>query len=260
MDPLTGMALQLGGSMASYYLQNQANQSAFQQNKDFWNYTNMVTRTQAIQDRDFANSYNSPEAQMRRYREAGLNPNLIYGNASNMPSAQVRGSESQQGNLSPVRIDPNMIGSAINQYFDVMRSRQEINNMKKQADVLDSIKHLNDNKALTELLRPGWIKSQIESMDTKTDLGKQSLDYKSQLFPGQLSMQELLHNKVRQEINTSITQQEFNNAKTQTENELRQGRYDLMQANIDLTKARKEGTYQQIKESEQKVLNLINVT
>lgn len=35
-----------------------------------------------------ANEYNSPAAQMKRFRDAGLNPNLIYQNLSNSPAAQ----------------------------------------------------------------------------------------------------------------------------------------------------------------------------
>jgi len=33
----------------------------------------------AIEERDYMNKYNSPASQMERFKEAGLNPNLIYG-------------------------------------------------------------------------------------------------------------------------------------------------------------------------------------
>lgn len=38
---------------------------------------------------EYQNAYNSPDAQMQRFKDAGLNPNLIYGqgNAGNMSSA-----------------------------------------------------------------------------------------------------------------------------------------------------------------------------
>lgn len=42
-------------------------------------------RADALTDWDKQNKYNSPSQQMQRYKEAGLNPNLIYGQMSNSP-------------------------------------------------------------------------------------------------------------------------------------------------------------------------------
>lgn len=39
-------------------------------------------RKWAIEDRDFENAYNHPKQQMQRLKEAGLNPNLVYGNGA----------------------------------------------------------------------------------------------------------------------------------------------------------------------------------
>jgi hypothetical protein len=41
-------------------------------------YTNAKNRKWALQDWQMQNAYNSPAQQMQRYKEAGLNPNLIY--------------------------------------------------------------------------------------------------------------------------------------------------------------------------------------
>lgn len=41
-------------------------------------YTNSRNRQNALADWNRQNAYNSPEQQMRRFQEAGLNPNLIY--------------------------------------------------------------------------------------------------------------------------------------------------------------------------------------
>nr|CAI9749869.1 pilot protein for DNA ejection [Microvirus sp.] len=55
--------------MASYnaQMQQNLNDRAFQQNLQMWN---------------LKNAYDSPAAQMQRYKEAGLNPNLIYGQSN----------------------------------------------------------------------------------------------------------------------------------------------------------------------------------
>jgi len=51
-------------------------------------YTNAQNRKWALQDWNRQNAFNAPKQQMQRYKEAGLNPNLIY---------------SQQNTASPVR-------------------------------------------------------------------------------------------------------------------------------------------------------------
>ena len=51
-------------------------------------YTNSQNRRNALSDWNRLNAYNAPKQQMQRYKEAGLNPNLIY---------------SQQNNAQPVR-------------------------------------------------------------------------------------------------------------------------------------------------------------
>lgn len=51
-----------------------------------------LAKYQTQVNEDFYNKYSSPEAMMRQYSEAGLNPNLVYGSAgagqSNVPSFQ----------------------------------------------------------------------------------------------------------------------------------------------------------------------------
>lgn len=118
------------------------------------------------------------------------------------------------------------------------------------------VKNLNNAKAISEGIRPGWLSSQIGNTESKTDLNKQALEQQNQLFPTQLSAQQLLVGKIKQEIATSKSTQSRNEASTQTENNLRQLKYDLMKAQIELNKANKEGNYQKIRESEQRVLNL----
>lgn len=58
---------------------------------DQQNAANMeLARYQAQMNEDFYNKYSSPESLMRQYREAGLNPNLVYGSVGsgqgNVPS------------------------------------------------------------------------------------------------------------------------------------------------------------------------------
>lgn len=55
-------------------------------------------REDALTDFHMANAYNSPKEQMNRLREAGLNPNLVYGKGADMAAVQMRGTQKQTPN------------------------------------------------------------------------------------------------------------------------------------------------------------------
>lgn len=82
------------------------------------------------------NEYNTPKAQMERYKEAGLNPNLIYGNgsvsgnASPVPRSPVTTVENPLKGLDLV----NTVMSAISAYNDIRVKDQTISNMKTQEE------------------------------------------------------------------------------------------------------------------------------
>lgn len=68
MDPYAASGLQFGtnvlGSLINYGFQRNLNQQSFEQNVAMW---------------EMMNEYNTPTNQMLRFKAAGLNPNLIYG-------------------------------------------------------------------------------------------------------------------------------------------------------------------------------------
>lgn len=82
-------------------------------------------------------AYNTPAMQMQRFKEAGLNPNLIYGqgnsgNASAAPSVQVPKLEAYTGYKSPL----SSLGISLGQMPELFQTLQGIQNMQYQGDVL----------------------------------------------------------------------------------------------------------------------------
>jgi hypothetical protein len=65
--------------------------------------TNANNRKWALQDWNMQNAYNSPQQQMQRYKEAGLNPNLIYSQMSNGPA--VRSTDAIAPKLDPDQLN-----------------------------------------------------------------------------------------------------------------------------------------------------------
>ena len=72
-----------------------------------------IQRLDAIRDRDFNNQYNHPLQQMARLKEAGLNPNLVYGKGAANTASQIRPSSMNNTSAVAPRLDPNAFQGAI---------------------------------------------------------------------------------------------------------------------------------------------------
>lgn len=167
-----------------------------------------------IQNWQMQNEYNTPANQMKRLQEAGLNPNLIYGNGST--------STGNAGNLQPAASVPSMdfnmpawgdLGMA-----DALRTYVEIQNMERsnalassqqqtqtaQQQYYESLSKLNDAKAARELF------------------GK--------------NIDEFWYNLDQESKDALIAQRYANVANTRSQTSLNNGRWFESQANTALTK------------------------
>lgn len=186
--PVIMAAAQIIGSIA----QNRANKKAAERqnaaNLDLAKYT--FEQNQAAVDKQ--NAYNTPQMQMDRYNQAGLNPNLIYGQGSS-------GNQSGAPNFdTPSAIVPSPkvpIPDMLNMYQDFTMRQAQIDNIKAQT--------MNTNeRTLTErfnaILRETQGKSAAFDLDTKDMLRPYSLTMKENAVRQQRiqfdkSLQEILN-------------------------------------------------------------------
>ncbi len=123
---ITGGASLLGG-LINAGSQLGTNSSQLSYSKEMYD----KQRADALADWNMQNKYNSPTEQMARFKEAGLNPNLIYGQMSNSPV--VRTSSPQSYNPTAPQVD---LGSAANmavgQYYDTQLKTAQLDNLKEQ--------------------------------------------------------------------------------------------------------------------------------
>ena len=70
------------------------------------------------------NEYNSPAQQMARYREAGLNPNLIYGQSNTVQSMNV--GTASAPSVQAKKIDPIQGMNIASQYLDLLSKKEMI--------------------------------------------------------------------------------------------------------------------------------------
>jgi len=99
--PLPAIApfLPLIGSGVNAVTQLLTNSSQKNTNLQMYN----MERTNALADWNRQNEYNSPKAQMARYKEAGLNPHLIYGQSQT--AQPVRSTDAKAPNYVAPRLD-----------------------------------------------------------------------------------------------------------------------------------------------------------
>ena len=84
-------------------------------------------RKNALADWNMQNAYNSPAAQMQRFKQAGLNPNLIYGRGDSGNAGAVSQASPPSVSRAPYRSDLGSVGA--NVAGMIMQDKQFAQNM-----------------------------------------------------------------------------------------------------------------------------------
>lgn len=94
-------------------------------------------RQDALADWTMQNEYNSPSSQMARYRDAGLNPHLIYGTgtASAGQASTPRSADSPSWRPDPAHYDFSGVGGAAMGFYDLAIKEATVDNLKAQNTV-----------------------------------------------------------------------------------------------------------------------------
>lgn len=149
---LIGAGIAAAGQVGSQGIANARNMKLARYSADF--------QRQMIQEQ---NEYNSPVSQMARYKEAGLNPNLIYGQIE-------EGNQSETAKYSAPEVKPlvggntsSIIANAITDYMnmrlhkaDLDLKRQQLENMKEEQFRIRAERHSQDIKNRWESVLYGY--------------------------------------------------------------------------------------------------------
>lgn len=123
---LIGAGVPIVGDLLNAQMQNVTNTKQLMYNEKMY----ALQRKHALQDQAAQNLYNSPAEQMRRLREAGLNPNLVYGHgAATVESAPVRSASVESWNPKAPQFDTAAISAG---YFDAQVKQAQVDNIKAQ--------------------------------------------------------------------------------------------------------------------------------
>lgn len=119
---------QVLGTGATAYAQGRMNRKTRAWNEKMY----QRQREDSLKDWAMVNAYNSPEATMQRYREAGLSPHLIYGQANDAPA--VRSSDTPSWNPKSPEYNLDM-APALGQYANIQLQSAQIDNLRTQQTV-----------------------------------------------------------------------------------------------------------------------------
>lgn len=181
-----------------------------------------VQRSDALADWQMQNDYNSPAAQMKRFMEAGLNPNLIYGSANN-DTATVRSSSPGQYSPNATHIDTGGLSNSLMSIYDTQLKQAQTDNLKQQ---LETAKQ-------DTLLRAAQISATIAgtaATGVNTERSKFDLNQAQQLSSTVLEKAKAELNKTY--ADTSFTIDANDRAAAQQANTLQQGVENIFTSRI----------------------------
>lgn len=239
IDPIslgTGIADFVGGSIINPILQSHQNKL----NREFSREQYATQRKDALTDWANQNAYNSPAAQMARYKAAGLNPKLIYGQSNMSPA--VRSSEASSPSQSAPQVHPQLLSAyqdakmfipqqqQLQNALELQKANEDLiiaQTMKTIADTNTTEYNLKYKQSMAETYTE-IAQKRLEGLQVGNSLSWQKLSQQEKMFPVAMAnaiastqnkeadtrlkaeygmTQIAMRRKIAQEISMSLTQQ-----------------------------------------------------
>jgi hypothetical protein len=140
MDETTSALITGGTAVASQAINAYATERANKKNRKFAQEMYEKQQADNLKSWNMTNTYNSPQEQMKRLQEAGLNPNLIYGSGSQTGGTASPTTAPQASfKASAPQFDlGGATGSAFDRYFNTQLKTAQLDNLKKQNDAIEA--------------------------------------------------------------------------------------------------------------------------
>lgn len=161
--------------------------------------TNAQNRKYALKDWNRQNAYNHPTQQMQRLKEAGLNPNLVYGNGATTTAQPVKTPEMQVPNVDVQKIPESMgaYQSVKNQQLEYSRIQQAMELQKAQKENIQAntlntlagtdLKNLDiTTKGILNQFLPDVQQANLTKTRTSTSIASSDSEMRKLMFPNQI--------------------------------------------------------------------------
>lgn len=156
-------------------------------------------RSDALADYAMQNEYNSPVSQMKRFKEAGLNPNLIYGQGASMADASpIRSAQTGSYNPTAPRYDLGTAASAgIGAYYDSQVKQATVDNLKAaNTQILADVALKN--------MQTAQVGANTANTLQNTKTSEYDLDYKKEIRASQISALSLANEQATKNIQQTM--------------------------------------------------------
>lgn len=226
MDPLT-IAL-IGSTVVGGYNAITARRQAKKDREKERKYQDDWKHYEIDQNRknwEMQNSYNSPQQQMTRLRQAGLNPNLVYGKGADNTAGSISNATSNQGfnnQLPPTQLpDP---GELFGQYADVKMKQAQTDNLAQNVSTSkaeETLKNANTAKIMQDTAKSKFDLDQAMALRDQV-IDKARLDNqltRSNIYKTDVGTQIAIEGNERAQISQQMAQQmQAQNIKTIEQN------------------------------------------
>lgn len=170
----------------------------------------------------YQNEYNTPANQMQRFKDAGLNPNLVYGLGSN-------GNQPSSGSIAPVDFDTSQRENRMAAMQIALQSKAtaaDIAQKQAQTRLLDTETEGASEDVISKRFANSTFVEQYQTNLANTIA--QTNKYISDLQVNLATIKEKLANTKESSARMTLIQ-----AQTKTENDLREARLDLTHAQAE---------------------------
>lgn len=166
-------------------------QSTNEENRDFSREMYERQRQDALTDRAFENEYNSPANQMKRLKEAGLNPNLVYGGSSTAPaSVSTRSSSAQGATAQAPRIDFSGVAAMLGDIIQMNKDVAQTNLLREKLNTEKEIQDLTAARTGTEYQNASLRQEQVRQAQTQTYITQGTVDEQLAMVRARLKQTE----------------------------------------------------------------------
>ena len=147
-DAAAAAIIQAGASVLSaggqVYAQGRMNKKTRKWNEKMYG----IQKADTLENWNRQNAYNSPEQQMTRLRQAGLNPNLVYGKGADNTASSIQNTQPQSWNPQAPKIDLSGAANSMTTYYDTKIKQANLDNV---AQTIATMKAEENLKKITAL-------------------------------------------------------------------------------------------------------------
>lgn len=167
MGALLATAAAAGTSIINNLFQRRNSRNDARINRQFEREQSDLKWQRDIQMVDKMNLYNSPEMQMQRFKDAGLNPNLIYGQGTpgNQSSPVAYQAPKYHQKTKAMEL-PNIM----NQYLDLKMRSAQVDNLERDTQI-------KEQDIINKQLQGGEITARTKTITDKNRLFNDLYDY-----------------------------------------------------------------------------------